>query len=100
MTTEAQVLKSVAVVTTPKAESYLAQLCKHFAHKIPATHEGGQGRIAFSAGVCRLEAADGQLTMTVEGPDEAALAQLRDVMERHLLRFAFREDLAIVWRDG
>ena len=45
MTTEAQVLKSVAVVTTPKAESYLAQLCKHFAHKIPATHEVGQGRI-------------------------------------------------------
>ena len=93
-------LESAAYLETASGPKYLVQLCKHFAHKIPATHEGGQGRIAFSAGVCRLEAAGDQLTMIVEGPDEAALAELRDVVERHLLRFAFREDLAIVWRDG
>jgi hypothetical protein len=98
MTETTAALRSRADVPTPKAASYLAQLCKHFAHKIPAVVDGDTGRIDFDAGVCRLSAQDGVLTMTIEAADAAALAQLQDVVARHLVRFAFREELAIDWQ--
>ena len=91
------VVRSVARVRTEKAAGYLGQLCKHFAHKIPASFEGGAGRIEFSRGVCLLRAEDGVLTLTVETADPEALAPLEDVVARHLERFAFREELAVEW---
>ena len=45
-----ELVRSTAVVKTPKAAGYLAQLCKHFAHKIPASFEGNRGRSALRAG--------------------------------------------------
>jgi hypothetical protein len=90
-------MQSVATITTPQAARYLTQLCKHFEHKFAVSHNGGQGRIPFPMGACALTAADGILTLTAEAPDEAALAQLENVVERHLVRFAFREDLALTW---
>ena len=90
-------LKSTATVSTPKAARYAAQLCKHFAHKIPAHFEGSDGEIGFAAGTCRLHAESETLTMTVEGTDEEAIARLQDVVARHLVRFAFREELAVDW---
>lgn len=93
-------LKSVATVATPKAAGYAAQLAKHFAHKIPARFEDGAGEITFPAGTCQLAAADGILTMTVAGATPEAVAQLEDVVARHLLRFAFREELAIDWHPA
>lgn len=88
---------SRATVTTPKAAGYAAQLAKHFAHKIPARFEGDTGEIAFSAGICRLRAEGETLTLTIEAADAAALAQVQDVVARHLLRFAFREEMVIDW---
>ena len=40
------------------------------------------------------------LTLTVETGDPEALAQLQDVVARHLVRFAFREELAVEWRPA
>ena len=40
------------------------------------------------------------LTLTVETGEPEALEQLQDVVARHLLRFAFREELAIAWRPA
>lgn len=100
MTETTEVVSSTATVTTPKAAGYLAQLCKHFAHKIPARYEGNEGEIAFGAGTCRLHAEEDRLTMTVTGATPEAVAQLEDVMARHLVRFAFREELTIEWRPA
>jgi hypothetical protein len=90
-------MDSVATVNTPLASRYLTQLCKHFEHKLPVTHGDGQGRIPFSAGECLLFSKDGVLTLTVNATDEAGLAQLENVVERHLVRFAFREELGLSW---
>ena len=79
-----ELVRSTAEVRTPKAAGYLAQLCKHFAHKIPASYEGNAGRISFARGECRLAAEGDVLTMTVEAGDPEALAQLQDVVARHL----------------
>jgi hypothetical protein len=89
---------STTRVATPKARSYLIQLCKHFAHGIPATFAGNQGRIEFNGGVCDLDAEDATaLAMTISTVDPAQLSTLEDVVDRHLRRFAFKEELAIQW---
>jgi hypothetical protein len=93
-------LRSSAIVTTPKAAGYAAQLCKHFAHKIPASFDGSDGELAFPMGMCRLHAEGEALTLTVEGADAAAVERLQQVVASHLLRFAFREELAVDWQPA
>jgi uncharacterized protein len=88
-------------VRTSAPGRYLQQqLCKHFGRKRPVTHDERSGRIAFPMGDCRLEAGEGVLRLTVAAPDAASLAQLQDVVARHLVRFAFREDIRIDWRPA
>lgn len=92
--------RSVADIATKQAARYLTQLCKHFEHKLPVTYSAATGTLPFPMGTCRLSAQDGTLTLTAEAGSAAALAQLQDVVARHLLRFAFREDLHVAWRAG
>ncbi|MFO1070632.1 MAG: DUF2218 domain-containing protein [Geminicoccaceae bacterium] len=89
---------AVAEVATAHAARYLAQLCKHFAHKVPAEFADGRGRIAFPIGTCELTAGPERLTLSVAAADADQLARLQEVVARHLERFAFREPLAIAWR--
>lgn len=95
--TDISLLRSSAEIATPNASRYLQQLCKHFAHKRPVEFTPLEGRIAFSSGDCRLEAVDGRLTMSVAAAGAEDLAELQDVVARHLERFAFREPLDIAW---
>ncbi|HTW26657.1 MAG TPA: DUF2218 domain-containing protein [Acetobacteraceae bacterium] len=82
-------------IATPRR--YLAQLCKHFQHRLPVTLEEDRGDIAFPAGTCTLAAEDETLVLRVTAADAAALAQVEDVVARHLLRFAFRDPPDIRW---
>lgn len=94
-------IASQARVSTPKARNYLIQLCKHFGHKIPTSFADNKGRIEFDGGVCELNADDENvLVMVVSagGPDK--LATLEDVIDRHLKRFAFKEELSVAWVRG
>ena len=90
--------RSVADVATPHASRYLQQLCKHFAHRLPVTFDPAAGHIAFDGGDCRLAATDGLLSLTVTASGAEQRARLEDVVARHLVRFAFREDMTIDWR--
>jgi uncharacterized protein len=91
---------SVAEITAPHASRYLQQLCKHFAHKRPVIFNEQTGRIEFSIGECRLEASDGRLQLSLAAPDDAQMSQLQEVVARHLLRFAFREEMQIDWQPA
>lgn len=94
-------IASQARVPTPKARNYLIQLCKHFAHKIPAAFAGNKGRIVFDGGVCELDGDDeGVLVLAVSATGAEKLAALEDVVDRHLKRFAFKEELTIAWVRG
>ncbi|HOY77327.1 MAG TPA: DUF2218 domain-containing protein [Hyphomonadaceae bacterium] len=94
-------IASQARVSTPKARNYLIQLCKHFAHKIPATFADNKGRIEFESGVCELNADDeNALVLAVSAGSPDKLATLEDVIDRHLKRFAFKEELSIAWVRG
>lgn len=92
--------KATAAIRTEHAAKYMTQLAKHFAHKIPVTYDADSADMTFEIGACHATAKDGVLTLavTVAAPDK--LDQLKDVVFRHLARFAFREELSADWRDG
>ncbi len=92
---------STAEVATEHAARYLVQLCKHFRHKLPDTRwaeDGSSGHVPLPIGECRLAATPAALSITVTAPDPATLTKLEEVVASHLVRFAFREDLAVAWR--
>ncbi|TBW34639.1 DUF2218 domain-containing protein [Siculibacillus lacustris] len=89
--------RAVAQIATADASRYLQQLCKHFAHKLPTTFDPTAGRIDFPLGPVTLAATAERLDLAVASDDAARLADLQDVVERHLVRFAFRETLAVAW---
>jgi hypothetical protein len=93
-------VRSIAAVATPNASRYLQQLCKHFQHKLPVTFDPHAGQVTFSMGEWRLEADESLLKLSLAAPDSDQLEQLKDVVERHLLRFAFREEMRIDWRPA
>jgi uncharacterized protein len=92
-----------ATVATETPGRYIAQLCKHFAHRIPTeydppTFEATRGRIEFpDAGECTLRAAPGALEMELTANDAESLGRLQDVVSRHLVRFAWREPPVVTW---
>lgn len=89
-------MKSVAIVETAHAARYMVQLVKHFSHKVPTELTAEHGRIEFPFGVCTAQAGPA-LTLTCEAPADT-LEQLQGVIERHLVRFAFREnELVVTW---
>ncbi|MET1027419.1 MAG: DUF2218 domain-containing protein [Dongiaceae bacterium] len=89
---------AIAHVPTGSAGRYLGQLCKHFAHRVPVTHDGAHGRIDFDFGRCALEAGTEALTLRVSASSEESLGQTEDVIARHLERFAFRDELKVSWK--
>lgn len=100
MTDQAQTCQSTSDFVTPKASGYLQQLCKHFGHKIPAVFDETSGSLTFACGECRLTARDGVLRMNLTSPDVPQLEQLQDIIARHLVRFAFREEPVLEWRSS
>ncbi len=88
---------SVCTIATEHGSRYLQQLCKHFAHKIPVSFDTAVGRIDFPIGGVDLAADASGLTIRVTPQDAAETEALRDVVARHLVRFAFRETLAFDW---
>jgi len=92
-------MQTTATIQTPNASRYLGQFCKHFAHKLPVqlTESNTTGQVTFTAGTCALDATETTLRLSLATPDPAQIATLKDVVERHLRRFAFREPLSLHW---
>lgn len=86
-------LTATTQAPTANASRYLQQLCKHFAHKVDVTFDERHGECRFSCGTAKLDAKDDGLQIAVEAADRDKLAETKDVIERHLIRFAFREDM-------
>lgn len=89
--------ESRAVVPTPHASRYLQQLCKHWSHRFEIESSATLARIALPLGETRLSADAEALTIDLSADDAARLPDLRDVVVRHVERFAFRETLRFQW---
>ena len=83
-----------AEVLTESGSRYLQQLCKHWSHRFEVAFDAAQGSVRLTGAVCHFAAEPHRLVMTLEGED---LARMSGVVAEHLKRFAFREELAVVW---
>ncbi len=86
-------------VPTTHGSRYLQQLCKHWGHKfaVSFTAEAGTVELPDGARLAMKAGAEG-LGLRLDAASEAALEQMKGVVERHLDRFAFREaPLAFRW---
>lgn len=90
-------LTATASVETEKASRYLVQLCKHFAHKVPAEWTDTTGHVQLPPGDCRLTVDGNTLTMVCEAKDAEGLSVAKHIVEDHLVRFAWREELSVTW---
>ncbi|AOF93135.1 DUF2218 domain-containing protein [Sinorhizobium sp. RAC02] len=92
-------IESAAYLKTEHGSKYLVQLCKHFAHKVDVTYSDNHGKCRFDRGVATLDADAAGLRVTVKADDEESLGWGQSVIESHLVRFAFREELgAFDWQ--
>ncbi|WP_106751294.1 DUF2218 domain-containing protein [Pannonibacter carbonis] len=90
--------RSSAEAVTPAASKYLQQLCKHFAHKVTCEWTPEMGRVDFPFGDCRMTAEGDRLTIACESAEEEGLKRMQAVIDVHLEKFAWREELKLEWR--
>ncbi|WP_210528714.1 DUF2218 domain-containing protein [Rubellimicrobium arenae] len=92
---------STTTFPTPNSGRYLAQLCKHFAHKVEVSQDDNAGVVTLPPGRAELQAEPDGLLIRAVGPDAESLNRAKQVIESHLLRFAFREEpQPLVWEDA
>lgn len=88
---------SNADVSTEHASRYLQQLCKHWAHKFPVSFDPNHGEIELTIGKTVMDADATALRIGLTASDATQLEQLERVVEDHIKRFAFREELVFNW---
>ena len=89
---------SEARVPTAHGDRYIQQLCKHWGHRFAVDVAPERSTVDFGDGrACGLAADAETLTVRASVPAGGDLARLEAVIEEHLRRFAFREDLAFAW---
>jgi hypothetical protein len=87
----------IATVPTGNASSYLRKLCQHWSHRFPVEFNDEHGVIELPQAKCTLDAAPQNLTVRLDLPEDADEARMRRVVEEHLQRFGFQEELVFVW---
>ena len=85
---------------TASAAKYLQQLCKHFAHKVPAEWDASSGKVSFPFGLCFLKASQTRLEIRCEVDEEQQIGRIKHVLDDHLERFAWREKLKLEWCEA
>lgn len=88
------------VAGTDKASRYLQQLCKHFAHKVTVEFDRRTGRVAFPTGLCLMTADEQELVFYCRAEQPLGLQIMQGIIDNHLGRFAWREELRADWNQG
>jgi len=83
---------TTARMTTPHGAKYIAQLCKHFAHKVEADWDDRSGRAALPTGPAEMVADAGGVSFRLQAEDAKGMIQARFVIDSHLVTFAHREN--------
>jgi len=91
---------TTSTVKTAFGESYMKRLCRHFAHKIPASIEGQQGTLEFPFGVCRIEVNDDSMHIRIDVDEAENIDKAEKVVADHLVRMANRDEPVVAWERG
>lgn len=96
-------MKTSTHIKTESAHKYIAQLCKHFAHKVESTfsidHDAktAEGLTKFPMGQVVFTAKDNVLSVYAECENEQTCKAVQGVFDSHIVKFAFREELEYKW---
>lgn len=89
---------TTCTVATEHGSRYLQQLCKHWAHKFEVEFDPTQGRISMPDDrVITLTAEPQALRIALSAPAEL-VASTQKIIDAHIQRFAFREELSFDWQ--
>lgn len=86
-------------IKTPEGSSYIRKLCKHFAHKIKVAYDEKEGTAEFPFGRALMTADGESLRFDITSDTFEGISRIKYVLVTHLEKFAFRENLEIVWKD-
>jgi hypothetical protein len=76
-------------------------MCKHFAHKVDVGYDAKRGWAAMPYGALNMHVEDDVLYFEIEAADDELLARLKYVIDAHIVRFAFRENLKqLEWNES
>lgn len=90
--------QSKATIQTESGSRNLQQLCKHWSHEMETEFTPERGRIVFPSGAIVALIAEAQsLVVMIDSDDVPGLPRLEQVVEDHIKRFAFREELVFSW---
>lgn len=92
--------KSTTIIATLAASQYIGKLCRHFRHKIETEYTPTTGLATFPFGTCHMAATPTQLIFDITAKDTESVEKIKGVLERHLIKFAYKEDLVIDWIDA
>jgi uncharacterized protein len=94
-------VSAVVSVSTPHGSQYIERLCKHWEHKFQVECTNCRGRIFLPAGACATLVAEAEtLNVVLEALDIEVLERMEGVIETHLRRLAYKEDLqTFAWRS-
>lgn len=90
-------MTTTTTIATQGATTYIRKLCRHFAHKIATSYTETTGMASFEQGVCRMQATPDTLIFEIEAETPEAQETIKNILVRHLEKFAFREQLVIHW---
>ena len=104
-------ISATAAVPTAHASKYLQQLCKHWQHNLTVEFTADHGTVTFprdargaaweSDALVTFDAGTDALSVRIDASSEEHVDAMKDVVARHLDRFAFREaPLAFDWAAG
>ncbi|MBO9697785.1 MAG: DUF2218 domain-containing protein [Sphingopyxis sp.] len=92
---------AIASIPTAHASKYLQQLCKHWQHNLVVEFSPGHGTVTFPrdargttwAGdaLVTFDADADALAVRIDASSDGHVEAMKDVVARHLNRFAFRE---------
>lgn len=93
--------RSVSRFETERASRYLQAMCKHFAHKVEVNYDEKQGTATMPYGHLEMVVRDGVLHFAVEAESGELLDRMKHVVDAHIVRFAFREEITgLEWSDA
>ena len=89
---------TTADVRTDHAVAYMRRLCRHFSHKITVSFDDEKGNIEFPFGTCEIKTSPTHMHFVIYVPDEQSLDRAEDVITRHLVRMANKDEPEVNWQ--
>ena len=92
-----QSFRQTANVTIDRPARYGKQLASHIGHKVTVDTLDNGWVAHIAGGLGHITPQDSTLELVAEGIDDASLERIKDVLERHLRKFAGELDIRVDW---